>query len=133
MRTAIALGIIAAAAVLGGCEGYSFHTNLDPQNFKEYYKTSGVNEYSNAQLSALRYHSLGTVTGLSCQVKDTDYIATEAQARTRAKEQAADKGANAIVFSRCVRLEETPACAVSVTCYGEAFIADHGEERSDGR
>ena len=61
---------------------------------------------------------------MACQINDRDYIATEADARTEARIKAVDAGANAIRFGKCVRIENTPACKVSVTCYGDALSID---------
>lgn len=110
------------AVVAAGCGPMSFHTNLDPSNFREYYKPSSVDEVSSADLLRTSYTSLGVVDGLACQIKEGDYIATEADARTDARIKAADMGADVIRFGKCIRLEDTPACKVSVTCYAEAFV-----------
>ena len=115
----------AAALALTACSSLSFHTNLDPGNFTEYYKPSRVEVLQGeAELDRRPYVSLGQVAGLACQAGERDYIATEADARTDARRKAADLGANAILFTRCVRINDTPACRVSVTCYGDALRAD---------
>lgn len=120
-----------AAALLGlalaGCSGYSFHTNLDPSNFKEYYKPSGAEVVEDSDLEGVAYKVKGEVTGLSCQSKEHEPVATAAEARTRARVKAVDMGANAVRFTRCVRLENTPACLVSYTCYGDALIVQEGK------
>ncbi|MBO6258437.1 MAG: exopolysaccharide biosynthesis protein [Succinivibrio sp.] len=104
-----------------GCESFTFTSNLDPDNFSNYYKPSSVETMTEEELQNVRHKSLGTVAGLACQAKDRDYIATEADARTDARIKAADMGADAIKMGRCVRLENTPACKVSITCYAEAY------------
>ncbi len=117
--------LLPAAAFLCACQGgMTFKTNLDPSNFTEYFKPSQVDELSEAELLKARHKSLGTVSGLSCQIKDRDYIANVADARTDAKVKAVDLGANAIVFDKCVTLSDTPACKVSVTCYAEALLVE---------
>ncbi len=110
-----------AAWCCAGCENFTFTSNLDPDNFTEYYKPSMVETVTEDELQNVRHKSLGMVTGLACQAKERDYIATEADARTDAKVKAADMGADAIKMGRCVRLENTPACKVSITCYAEAY------------
>ncbi|MCR5084362.1 MAG: exopolysaccharide biosynthesis protein [Succinivibrionaceae bacterium] len=115
---------LAAAALLllaAGCGNYTFHSNLDPGNFKEYYKASYARETTLEELGNTPYTSLGLVEGLSCQERERDYIANERDARTELRKAAADRGANALVFGKCVRLTGTPACRISVTCYGEAL------------
>lgn len=116
------------AFLLTSCSNFEFSTNLDPSNFKEYFKPSYVNEYSEAELAKIPNRSLGTVSGLSCQIKEQDAIANEADARTDARVKAVDKGANAIVFGKCVRLENTPACLVSITCYADALVVDEKQQ-----
>lgn len=114
--------LISAALFLTSCSGYSFHSNLDPSNFKEYYKPSGVTEVDNETLATKPYKNKGLVTGLSCQARTSDPVATAAEARTDAKVKAVDLNANAIHFKKCVRLENTPACVVSWSCYADALI-----------
>lgn len=115
---------LVAAVLLSACSNVSFESNLNPQNFKEYYKPASVDDYTQEEIAKHRYHSLGMVSGIACQEKESDFIARESEARTAARIKAADMGANGIVFGKCVRLEKTQACNVSVTCYGEAFIVD---------
>ncbi len=111
-----------AALGLTACQGVSFHSNLDPQNFVDYYKPSSVEVIEQeSELDRRPYVSLAQVKGMACQVNEHDYIATEADARTKAKIEAANLGANAIKFGKCVHLKNTPACLVSVTCYGDAL------------
>ena len=117
-------GMVSAAllaVLLGGCQDVAFETNLDPDNFTEYFKPSSVEVYTNESILQHRFKSLGLVTGLACQETEDDFIARESEARTDAKLKAADLGANGIVFGKCIRLEKTATCVVSVTCYGEAF------------
>ncbi|MGN1280926.1 MAG: Rcs stress response system protein RcsF [Succinivibrio sp.] len=118
------LSVTLAALLMCACTGYEFKTNLDPSNFKEYFKPSYAQEVSDEELESLPNRSIGLVEGLSCQIKETDAIATEAQARTDARVKAADLGANAIKFGKCVHLKNTPACIVSVTCYADALVID---------
>ena len=112
--------LAASVLVLTSCSNFEFKTNVDPSNFKEYFKPS----YASEDLEKVPNRSLGLVEGVSCQIKDTDAIATETDARTKARIKAADLGANAIKFGKCVRLTNTPACLVSVTCYADALVVD---------
>ncbi len=112
---------VGCCLLLSACGSFEFKTNLDPSNFREYYKPSQVTEMTEAQIEEYDYHSFGSVEGLSCQITERDAIATEERARTNAKLKAVDAGANAIVFGKCVKLQNTPACLVSVTCYADAI------------
>ncbi len=116
--------IAIASCILAGCTGYSFQSNLNPNNFKEYYKPSAVDVVTDEDLQGKPYKSKGMVTGLSCQAKQSDAVATDADARTDARLKAVDKNANAIRFKKCVRLENTPACIVSWSCYADALIIE---------
>jgi RcsF protein len=125
MKAALSTAVLALA--IAGCSGYSFHTNLDPSNFADYYKPSGAKVVEESDLEGVAYKVKGEVTGLSCQAKDQDPVATAARARTSARIKAVDMGANAVRFTKCVRLENTPACLVSYTCYGDALIVQEGK------
>lgn len=115
---------LAGAFAISACSNMSFESNLDPNNFVEYAKPATVDVYTQESIQQHRYHSLGVVTGLACQETEDDYVALPEDARTDAKIKIADMGGNGVVFHKCVRLEKTAACAVSVTCYGEAFVVD---------
>jgi RcsF protein len=115
---------VLAALFLSACSNYEFKSNLNPSNFKEYFKPSGVTEYSEEELAGMPNRSLGVVSGLSCQINESDDVATEVKARTDARLKAVDLGANAIKFGKCVTLTNTPACKVSVTCYADALVVD---------
>ena len=123
--------LLAGTVLLNACQDVSFESNLSPQNFTEYAKPATVDVYSSEELANHRYRSLGMVSGLACQETEDDFIARESEARTDARIKAANMGANGIVFGKCVRLEKTAACNVSVTCYGEAFKVDDLFERGN--
>ena len=114
----------ATPVLLNACQDVSFESNLNPQNFTEYFKPSSVEVYTEDTIKEHRYHSLGLVTGLACQENEDDFVARASEARTDARIKAADMGANGIVFEQCITLKKTKACNVSVTCYGEAFKVD---------
>ena len=122
------LWIGAFSLLMCGCESFTFDSNLSPKRFVDYYKPSTVEVMSAEELESLKRKKLGTVEGLACQVKENDYIATEADARTDAKLKAAAKGANVVTFGKCTRLEDTTACKVSVTCYAEAYVVDEQQQ-----
>lgn len=113
------------AILLNGCNTeYSVHTNLDPQNIKDYFEISKVSEMDKESIYKVRNKSLGLVVGRACQLNEDDYIAKESDAKLDARQKALDLGANAIVYDKCIVLEKTPSCLKSVTCYSEAFIVE---------
>ena len=110
-----------ALAWLAGCSGYSFHTNLDKENFTEYFKPGTVNLVSEQDLADLDYRILGTVEGNSCQEEARNAAPTEGDARTDARIKTADLGGNGLLISKCLTLQNTPGCVSSVVCYGQAL------------
>ncbi len=109
------------AVILSACSSVSVDSNLNPRNFSEYFKASTVETVSYADLAKQTYALLGRTHGLSCQRDSDDFPANESDARTDLKRKAADMGANALVIHKCVRAQDTGACALSVTCYGDAI------------
>ncbi len=109
------------ACLLTACSSVSFDSNLNPHNFSEYFKPSQVETVTYAELADKTYSVLGAVHALSCQQNADDFPANAADARTELKRKAADMGANALVIHQCVRAEDTGACTLSVTCYGDAI------------
>ena len=64
------------------------------------------------------------VEGESCQEKSHHAAPNEIDARTEARGKAYKLGANAIIFSQCVLIEEDKAakyCVASTVCYGRAY------------
>ena len=110
-----------AATLLTGCSGYSFHTNLDKENFTEYFKPGSVALVDKAQLAELDYQILGTVEGVSCQEDNSQPVPVIGDARTEARTRTADLGGNALLISKCIELQQTPGCQASITCYGQAL------------
>ncbi|MFB0955320.1 MAG: exopolysaccharide biosynthesis protein, partial [Aeromonadaceae bacterium] len=86
-----------AATLLTGCSGYSFHTNLDKENFTEYFKPGSVALVDKAQLAELDYQILGTVEGVSCQEDNSQPVPVIGDARTEARTRTADLGGNALL------------------------------------
>lgn len=127
MKSSLLMAGSLAALLVSACQEVAVESNIAPKNFEEYFKPASVEVYTkDSILEQRRTHSLGLVTGLACQEKPQDFIARESEARLDALVQAADMGANGIVYGKCIRLERTQACHVSVTCYGEAFVVDKG-------
>ena len=110
-----------AATLLTGCSGYSFPTNLDKENFTEYFKPGSVALVDKAQLAELDYQILGTVEGVSCQEDNSQPVPVIGDARTEARTRTADLGGNALLISKCIELQQTPGCQASITCYGQAL------------
>lgn len=105
-----------------GCSWFTFSTNIDPQNFTEYYKASLVKQYSKEDLQSIEdYEDLGTVDGISCQVSEEEPTPSEKLAQRDLLEKSYDLGANAIIMGKCIELEATLHCIREYTCYGQAL------------
>ena len=107
--------------MLSGCSLFQVHTNLDKENFTEYFKPGTVTLVDKEQLDSLQYQILGTVEGNSCQEDNTQPVPVIGDARTDARVRTADLGGNALLISKCIELGQTPGCQASITCYGQAL------------
>ena len=103
-------------------QSYDVHTNLDPENFKQYYKPSQVVLYESDQLP-IGTKSIAAITGQSCQIASLDKPANLAEARTEARIAAANLGANGLVIDICETEQntESPKCITLMSCYGRAL------------
>lgn len=110
-----------SALFLTGCSHYQFSSNLDKENFDDYFKPSQVNVYSKSELQDLNYNLLGAVEGSSCQQDSKDIPADIKEARTNARINAANMNANGIVFQSCINFEADQTCLSNVICYGRAI------------
>ncbi len=101
---------------------YDLQTNLDPENFQEYFKPSQVSLFSESNLpeGATR---LDEVTGSSCQAHQQDIPATEGEAIREARVAAAELRADALLIDICEseQSDQPGGCLSLVTCYGRAF------------
>lgn len=112
---------IFSTLILAGCSNYQFSSNVDKENFDEYFKPSQVTIYSKDELKLLDYQLLGAVEGSSCQQESNDLPADIKQARTNARINAADMNANGIVFQSCINFEQDDTCISNIICYGRAI------------
>lgn len=110
-----------SAALLSGCSNYSFTSNVDKENFDEYFKPSQVTIYSKSDLKSLDYQLLGAVEGSSCQQDKKDLPANIKEARTNARINATNMNANGIVFQSCINFEADKTCLSNIICYARAI------------
>lgn len=120
MRTAILLSTGLIAGLVSGCSNYSFHSNVDKENFEQYFKPSQVKVYEKEQLTELNYIHLTTVEGSVCKQQENEAKPTFADARTQARLAAADAGANGIIFTSCIETQDE-VCLAAALCYGQAI------------
>lgn len=103
------------------CSNFNYSTNLDKDNFDEYFKPSQVIIYQKSELNDLDYRVISAVDGSSCQQKENEISANERDARTKARFNAADMGANGITFQTCLTIKPDNACITNIICYGRAL------------
>jgi len=121
--------------LMTSCSNNFVSTNLDKNNFKDYFSASNVKIYQREKDFNARYQFIGIVEGQDCQVKAHHAAPDEVNARTEARQQAYDKQANGIVFSKCALLtqeqlaqlnDSTDAqqCHAIVICYAKAYAIE---------
>jgi len=113
--------ILTLLILIAGCSDYQLHSNVDKENIETYFKPSKVTVYDKQQLLDLEYTVLGAIEGSSCQIDEIDLPASEAEARTEARINAADMNANGVVFQSCINFERDESCVSNVICYGRAL------------
>lgn len=113
---------------LSSCTSYTFKSNLDPQNFVDYYKISSVEIVDKDYLDDKAYIVLANIKGISCQEQKRDMVANETDARIALRQEALKyHKANAVLLDKCIRIKHEEAdatCLESVTCYGQALQVD---------
>jgi len=100
-------------------------TNLDKENFQQYFAPTSVKIYQTEQDFPSSYQFIGAVEGQDCQVKPHLASPDKIIARTHARAQAFKKNANAIIFTGCALIEDDNAskqCLSTLVCYGKAYF-----------
>jgi len=106
---------------LAGCAKISkVSTNLDAENFKNYFAPIGVTIVENESSFSGKYKMIAGIEGSNCQAKAHHAAPDKIEARTEARKKAYELGANAIVFSGCVAVK-TNQCHANIICYGKAY------------
>ena len=113
--------LVCSVLSISACSNFQFSSNLDKENFDEYFKPSKVTIYEKSELLKLEYEVLGAVEGSSCQEEVNDRPADIKQARTRARINAAELNANGIVFQTCINFEKDKSCISNIICYARAL------------
>ena len=116
--------ILVSSLAVGCAKINDISTNLDRDNFKHYFSPTKVKIVESEKELTGKYKFVGLVEGESCQAKVHHAAPNEIDARTEARRKAYKLEANAIIFSRCVMIEEDQAakyCVASTVCYGRAY------------
>ena len=113
--------LVCSVLSVSACSHFQFSSNLDKQNFDDYFKPSEITIYEKSELTKLEYDVLGAVEGSSCQIEKNDPPADIREARTNARINAAALHANGISFQTCINFEQDNACISNIICYGRAL------------
>lgn len=123
--TQLNLAIIFTAIALSACSSkYTLSTNLDKENFKDYFSHSQVKVVEDEGEFSGRYKLIGMVEGQNCQAKTHHATPDKIAARTQARQQAFALEANAVIFTGCALIDDDQAnkqCVATVVCYGKAY------------
>ena len=124
--------ILMLVLLTAGCaKTNDISTNLDRENFKNYFSPTRVKIVTSEKEFTGHYKFLGLVEGESCQEKAYHAVPNEIDARTEARRQAYKLQANAIIFSQCVMIEADEAakyCLASTVCYGRAYKVEQDKK-----
>ncbi|MBL4898923.1 MAG: hypothetical protein JKX76_04635, partial [Colwellia sp.] len=87
IRRFITLKILALTtlALITGCSSRYVSTNLDKENFSDYFSASKVEIYRSEQDIKNHYQFVGVVEGQDCQIKSHLAAPDEINARTQAR------------------------------------------------
>ncbi len=125
--------IIIAMVVTSSCaQHYSFSSNMDKKNFHNYFSPGKVKIYQNEQMFTRKYHYIGGVEGESCQTNAHHEPANEITARTNARRNAFELGANAIIFTGCTLIDSAASdkqCITTRVCYGKAYQLEQENDK----
>ena len=113
--------IFCCSFIISACSNFDFSSNLDKENFDEYFKPSQVTVYEKSELANLDYQFIRAVEGSSCQEQENDRPADIKEARTNARIHAADINANGIVFQSCISFAKDETCITNIICYAQAL------------
>jgi len=123
--------LILLTILLSGCSKYPLQTNLDKDNFTNYFSVSSVEYYTPSELQNYQVEKLGLVEGESCQDAANLPPAEETQAKIAAKRKAAALNANGIIIRSCIAPPASKACLSSYICYGDAITVTPLINRDD--
>ena len=132
--------LLLTSVLLMSCNSnYTVSTNLDSNNFKEYFSPSKVTIYQNEQEIPQRYKFISLVEGEDCQLKAHHAEPDKINARTNARKQAFKQQGNAIVFTGCATIDAAMAspspkkqqCLSTLVCYGKAYQVDNNTDQTN--
>ena len=131
--------IMILVMMIASCSNNYVASNLDKNNFTQYFSAAQVEIYEQEKDIKTRHNSIGVVEGQDCQIKPHHAAPDEINARTQARRQAFDQQANAVIFSGCALLtseqlaklknsSDAQQCHAIVICYAKAYAVESPTE-----
>ena len=118
--------------IVSGCAlNYRVNSNLDKDNFKDYFSPAAVKIYSSEADINGKFRFIGLVEGEDCQQKTHHQQPDEITARTNARKKAYQLHANGIIFTGCALINNDQAskqCLTTKVCYGKAYQIEQSNE-----
>ncbi|XQW86587.1 Rcs stress response system protein RcsF [Thalassotalea piscium] len=112
-------------AISACSQNISVSSNIDPDNFRNYFSASKIKIVSDETELTTPYKFIGLVEGTACQEKAHYQVPDEVEARTDARKQAYNLHANAVIFTACTLISNNEAnkqCVATRVCYAKAYI-----------
>ncbi|MCW8832431.1 MAG: Rcs stress response system protein RcsF [Colwellia sp.] len=128
--------VIAAILSMTACNtNYQVSTNLDKENFQQYFSAAEVKIYESEKDMPTRRQFIGLVEGQDCQEKPHHAAPDNINARTQARQKAFEQKANGIIFTGCAELtpeqlvqlsqsSDAQQCHAITICYGKAYLVE---------
>lgn len=103
------------------CSGtYTFDSNVEAKGAEEYFSASKVAIYEDESEFKTSFKFVGSVEGDDCQLADHLAAPDPVIARTKARQLAHNKNANAVIFTACIDVENK-FCTAQIVCYAKAY------------
>ncbi len=112
-------------AISSCSQNITVNSNLDPENFREYFSVGKVSIIKDESELPKPYKYIGLVEGQSCQLKAHHELPNEIDARTDTRKNAITMNANAVLFTSCTLITNNEAdkqCIATRVCYAKAYI-----------
>ena len=127
--------VLTTITLVTSCSSRHISTNLDKENFSDYFSASKVKIYKHEKDITTRHKYIDVVEGQDCQIKPHHAVPDEINARTQARHQAFEKQANGVIFTGCALLSseqlaqlnnssDAQQCHAIVICYARAFVIE---------
>lgn len=137
----ILIMVITTNTLIISCSNRIVSTNLDKDNFEQYFSASAVKIYNNEKDINTRYQLIGSVEGQDCQIKTHHAVPDKVNARTQARQQAFNLKANGVVFTGCAMLSQEKLsqlnksndarqCHAVIICYAKAYVIETNDSNN---